>query len=66
MPYLETDFDRGYKKGLRDGVNPPIILDPYVAGFEAGPQEYRAGSSHAGWAWDGPLGHVAEPGRHQR
>ena len=27
MPSLETDFDRGYKKGRGDAISPPSIFD---------------------------------------
>ena len=34
--YFETDYERGFKKGRSDATNPPLYVDPYKAGFEAG------------------------------
>ena len=37
MPYIETDYERGYKKGKSDALNPPIdFRTDYEKGFDAG------------------------------
>jgi len=38
MPYLWTDYDRGYKKGMRDALS-PSLLDPYEVSKQAGQRE---------------------------